>query len=569
MASVDANAMDVVTAVDSVGDNAATAAAPKRKESVKPTKPKEKKAVRPAMRRIALFFIILRGVAGSPPRWPRVVPYGPLALTRDWNTPCAQAQGQKEKPDGFTVDDEDEEEAKQPKVKHVPSGFDQHGGQHFDDPSYLQARWTNLSDAVKLPREALLQGYASVALTAGIAPVPKQMGQSGPKGPFQFYPKEATDVDLLIAQCKVLHVQYAAEGEQPIDVELTLERIEIFEGGGDATAQGLSPEVVAAQSVHVIAFLEPGAESRLINVALAKRAWQEANFTVFRAGRGHVKLDGERTEIETEEMHFNVRPLSGSMGDAEWPSRLKIHVKYTNHKVKKERDFFVRFVICEHEEMPEADFCLRKCHKKRPCPCDRKHERPEGGPSQPYKRQRTQLLKGNALGTRADGPTSDPPRAPLAHSRCVRVCVCVRVRTADKLCAGFRKASPDKAMSPCKFLGLGTCLAFKRGSTCGFNHMMDLAVARQIPCAREAKGQKCTAMCLYAHTKDQKERDARFTAMDEKEAEAALAAAATAIGSESCAAAILERLRKREQCAQFTGIVPVFEELLIILAVVW
>ena len=419
MADSEAMPVDVDSAAKiAAPDSAASQAAPKRKTVGAAPTVDHSEAVR-ARSAITLALLIPGVLASS-----LLQPSGNLTvvlvgLPEKTHPPALAWQEQ----DDFVVNEVDEAEALEAKEKQAQKvqtrTFDS-----IEAEYYLEATQV-VAPKAKIQRQELLESYAELAFEHGAAPIPSgDMGQDGPYGPFQFYCFEE-NLKQIVKSGKLV-VSHARKDAEPMAIELVTRLVRVFDDGARPIVGRTSARFVEQQTVHIIAHLQKGPQFRTTELSHVKRGLIDAGFIVFRANQKNVVVDGERTNIRTEEMHFNVRPREGTIVDAPWPALIETKVQYLNHKELVQRTWPIKYEMVECPQLPAAKFCLRVCHAKKPCPCDRTEandaKRPNqgagGGSSSEgglQKKKRGPALSGMSLG--APAPT---PRARTHSSACVR-----------------------------------------------------------------------------------------------------------------------------------------------------
>ena len=212
-------------------------------------------------------------------------------------------------------------------------------------------------------------------------------------------------------------------------------------------------------SVHIVCHLEQGAEFRLVKKRNLKKSFVDAGFVCFMSTRSHVKMTedqkGEVAGTETEDMHLNVRPRYGSFVDANWPVRAIVSVKASKFTDAK-RDFYVRYDIKPHDQLPDNAFCRMHKEKKVDGKCGRcKAPRDKSNVPQAKRARSTRddivsaIIAQSQAATMAAGGVAMSPEE-MAKTECTRYMdgLCSYVRIGGK-CPFLHPPQVPPEMIPC------------------------------------------------------------------------------------------------------------------------
>ena len=173
-------------------------------------------------------------------------------------------------------------------------------------------------------------------------------------------------------------------------------------------------------------------------------------------------LAWQMKEMGVGSIHMNVRPIDGDWG-TEWPKTIKLTTDKTLNKLKVERDHEIGYKILSHPNYEQGTtlFCLKKCHKIKPCDCDK----PNDGDGQPPRKKvrddatDTLFARLNAL---AGEPVFDRPCDHFLNGKCRNYKIGVRCRL------GHPNPAPPIKTVPCTLInGIKRC---RNGPKCLYKH---------------------------------------------------------------------------------------------------
>lgn len=339
----------------------------------------------------------------------------------------------------------------------------------------LQKAGDGLRPRVALERSQILLSYASAAVNLECEPMPSGgIAAQSPFGPYYVY-GDAKDLKLIADTHKELTVVGPAPAKDIFALDASYIQIEDDPSMGLA---GASRSVLNAVTVHVVAFLQQGAEFRVVKPHHFKAFWASAGFAAMRVRRECVKM-GEGADAKqvdgmyTEVVHMHVMPNAGRIKDAEWPPVIRVE-EFANRFNTTKSQFFVKYKIMEHHELPpDAEFCRAVCHRPKPCACDSTKrsavcspgDLPEGTA---VKRQKGKLSRTEAMGMLG------------------------------------KMLAKDKEATECPHFLNGRCCFVRQGVTCGFKHPEGVDPSA-IKCALSPRvGVICKngKKCLYNHDAD-------------------------------------------------------------------
>ena len=311
-------------------------------------------------------------------------------------------------------------------------------------------------ERLRFDRKKVLLAYAGVALPAGLDPLPAfGLGASSPYGPFNAYVKGGEAVAFRTACGGKLTV--GGPDDEQYELKVTAVSNDVNKESSGIRA---SRDEVSKMSVHIVCHLAQGPEFRLVKKRDLKKAFVDAGFVCFLSTRSHVKITedqkGEVAGTETEDMHLNVRPRFGSFVDANWPVRAFVSVK-ANKFTDAKRDFFVRYDIKPHEQLPDATFCRVHKEKKVDGKCGR-CKAPRDKPDDPKAHKRAKTTRDDVMSaiiaqsqaaTMAAGGTAMSPEV-MAKTECTRYMdgLCSFVRIGGK-CPFLHPPQVPPEMIPC------------------------------------------------------------------------------------------------------------------------
>ena len=227
----------------------------------------------------------------------------------------------------------------------------------------IQGTRDTAGERVRFERKQILLAYAGIALPAGLDPLPAfGLGAAAPWGDYFAYVKSGQAVAFRTA-CEGKLPARAPDGET---YELKVSALSISDVNKEESGVRSTRAETDRLAVHIICHLEMGAEFRLVKKRDLKASFVEAGFVCFLTTQAHVKMVEDQTGAiagtETEEIHLNVRPRHGSFLEHSWPVRAHVTVKAGKFTEAK-RDFYVRYSIMKHEQLPEDKFC--RVHKEK------------------------------------------------------------------------------------------------------------------------------------------------------------------------------------------------------------
>ena len=140
----------------------------------------------------------------------------------------------------------------------------------------------------------------------------------------------------------------------------------------DATALNLA-------SAKIIIYPEGPQEVRRISLAMYKKKFRDANFIVMSGSKQAVKFEGLMLGHDAV-YHLNVRPIEGDFMEAKWPL-----LDFTLNAAKNFNSAFVivRYKVFSGPNIDDKIFCTKKCHRKKPCLCDKNPQGKRKGPMPP------------------------------------------------------------------------------------------------------------------------------------------------------------------------------------------
>ena len=306
-------------------------------------------------------------------------------------------------------------------------------------------------------REKISMALAEAAAGAGIPPLDDDGTciRNARRGPFYVH-TTLSDARAVHEHAGTIAIVGPGPGKATYEFDTSVREDKALDpsmGLAGIAASG-GRDFLDTSTVHVIAYLEPGKMFRTVKPYHLKACFRASGLLAIKAQQQYVKLEGEFIEIKalrTEQIHLNVMPTDGSIGEVAWPPFLKVQAKVKRSDEGK-ANFLIRYKICDHPELPNGVDPRKK----------------EAGPASSADRSK---------------------RAKATHTDAL-----------NRLGSMMAKNYVDKADKQCPHFLAGRCWSVRRGVACGFKH--EGGAPETILCAfGPGKPPYCRngAMCGYLH----------------------------------------------------------------------